>query len=221
KLNNLFDLFLDKIDDLKGVEIGNQIDKIIDLLLELQGYSNILEWKNTLRAVEDTLEEPFKEKIKEDLLRWKNGIINQTQINPIQSREESTYITEDSPQDITTQDTPASIFEEEYISPGLVQSQFGEEEILSDDKAEIADPREEMRDLFNKIQTKLGELTGMEISKLLQNIIDVILETEGYSMALKDVKDWISKLRMIRSPLEMEMKEEFELEFLKWKDKFS
>ena len=216
KLNNLFDLFLDKIDDLKGVEIGNQIDKIIDLVLELQGYSNILEWKNTLRTVEDTLEEPFKEKIKEDLLRWKNGIINQTQINPIQSREESTYITEDSPQDI-----PASIFEEEYISPGLVQSQFGEKEILSDDMAEIADPREEMRDLFNEIQTKLGELTGTEISKLLQNFVDIILEAEGYSMALKGVKDWISKLRMIRSPLEIEMKEDFELEFLKWREKFS
>jgi len=103
----------------------------------------------------------------------------------------------------------------------LVQSQFGEEEILSDDKAEIADPREEMRDLFNEIQTKLGELTGTEISKLLQNFVDIILEAEGYSMALKGVKDWISKLRMIRSPLEIEMKEDFELEFLKWREKFS
>ncbi len=222
KLNNLFELLLEKIDDLKGVEIGDQIDKVIELVLELQGYSNILEWKNTLCTVEDTLEEPFKEKIKNDLLSWKIGILKQAQATPKQLSEDIPQIKDGSQQITSTPDSPASIFEEEYVSPGLAQSQFGdEEETLSSDSEVLTDTEEEMKVLFNKIHTKLGELTGIEISKILQNIVDIILETEGYSMALKGLKDWISKLRMIRNPLETEMKEDFELEFVKWKEKYT
>jgi hypothetical protein len=75
--------------------------------------------------------------------------------------------------------------------------------------------------LFNKIQTNLSELSGTQISKLMQNIVDNILETEGYSMILKGAKDWISKLRKIKGPIESDIKEDFEIEFLKWKEKYS
>ena len=78
-----------------------------------------------------------------------------------------------------------------------------------------------MKELFNKIHTELGELTGIEISKLMQNIVDIILETEGYSMTLKGVKDLISKLRKIKGTIETEIKDDFQLEFQKWKDKYS
>ena len=221
KINNLFEILIEKVDELKGVEIGEQIDKFIEVVLKLQGYSNIIEWKNTLQTVDKTLEAPFKEKIKEDLLRWKAGILKQTSSSALPIQEESAKMYEDS-QSTSRQESTASILEEEYISPGLAQSQFpAEEESLSTDDEGKTDPETEMKELFNEIQAKLGELSGTEISKKLQNIVDIILETEGYSMALKGIKDWISKFRMIRGPLESEIKDDFELEFQKWKEKFS
>jgi hypothetical protein len=216
KLDNLFELLLEKIDDLKGVEIGEQIDKFIEVILKLQGYSNIIEWRNSLHDISETLEEPFKEKIKEDLLSWKLGLLQQTPLTSLRQKEESTKASGHS-----IQESAASILEEEYISPGMSQSQFGtEEESLSVMDEKKTDPKTEMKELFNKIQTKLSELTGIEISKLMQNIVNIILETEGYSMALKGVKDWISKLRKIKGPLEDEIKDDFQLEFQKWKEKY-
>ncbi|MFW9972919.1 MAG: hypothetical protein ACFFDF_22220 [Candidatus Odinarchaeota archaeon] len=47
------------------------------------------------------------------------------------------------------------------------------------------------------------------------------LETNGYSMDLKLLKDWISKLRKIKDPLNAEVKDDFQIEFIKWKDKYS
>ncbi|MFX1551351.1 MAG: hypothetical protein ACFFB9_13460 [Promethearchaeota archaeon] len=217
KLDNLFDLFLEKIDDLKGMEIGEQIDKFIEVILKLQGYSNIIEWRNSLSDIDKPLEDPFKEKIKEDLLSWKLGILNQSIKSKLQIKKQSIESNEYPPQENTL-----SIFEEEYISPGLAQSQFGTEEVPSpiNDENKI-DPKTEMKELFNKIQINLGELSGSEISKLMQNIVDIILETEGYSMSLKGVKNWISKLRKIKDPLESDVKEDFQFEFLKWKEKYS
>ncbi|MFX0144170.1 MAG: hypothetical protein ACFE9C_08835 [Candidatus Hodarchaeota archaeon] len=215
KIDNLFDLFIEKIDDLKGVEIGEQIDKFIEVILKLQGYSNIVEWRNSLSDVNKPLEEPFKEKIKEDLLSWKLGILNQSTKSIIQIKEQSTESNK-----YPQQESAVSIFEEEYISPGLAQSQFeAEQKPLPID--DVIDSKTEMKELFNKIQTNIGELNGIEISKLMQNIVDLILETEGYSMTLKDVKNWISKLRKIKDPLEGDLKEDFQLEFLKWKEKYS
>ncbi|MFX1417568.1 MAG: hypothetical protein ACFE9N_01475 [Promethearchaeota archaeon] len=217
KVDNLFELFLEKINELKGVEIGEQIDKFIEVILKLQGFSSIIEWKNTLRTVDKTLEEPFKEKIKEDLLSWKYGILHQKTLSKEPLKEDSSESSE-----TPTHDSVSSIFEEEYISPGLSQSQFGTgEESSSNDDLTSFDPKTEMKELFNKIQTQINELSGNEISKLMQNIVDIILETEGYSMVLKDVKNWISKLKKIKGPLESEDKDDFQLEFLKWKEQFS
>ncbi|NVM37719.1 MAG: hypothetical protein HWN81_19150 [Candidatus Lokiarchaeota archaeon] len=222
KVDNLFELLIDKIDELKGVEIGEQIDKFIEVILKLQGYSEIIEWKQSLSTVNEPLEEPFKEKIKNDLLSWKKGILQQSLSSGVSTKEESVETYEQSQRIISKQETTASIFEEEYTSPGLAQSQFEDEENSSTTgDSDKIDTKLEMKEFFNKIQGNLGELSGTEISKLLQNIVDIILETEGYSMALKGIKDWISKLRMIRTPLETEIKEDFELEFLKMKQKYS
>jgi hypothetical protein len=167
--------------------------------------------------VNETLEEPFKEKIKEDLLSWKLGLLQQIPISKRPQEEDSKEVLGQ-----PIKETPSSIFEEEYISPGLAQSQFGaEEESISNEEENKVDPKTEMKELFNKINTELNELTGIEISKLVQNIVDVILETEGYSMTLKGVKDWISKLRKIRGTLEEEDKDDFQVEFQKWKEKYS
>lgn len=65
-----------------------------------------------------------------------------------------------------------------------------------------------MIEIFDDIEKNFVELNGVDISKKIQNIVDIVLETEGYSMELKEIKDWISKLRGIRKPLDDDIKEE-------------
>jgi hypothetical protein len=78
-----------------------------------------------------------------------------------------------------------------------------------------------MKEIFDDVEKNFAELNGVDISKKIQNIVDIVLETEGYSMELKEIKDWISKLRRIRKPLDDDLKEDFVLIFFKWKEKYS
>ncbi|MFX0029836.1 MAG: hypothetical protein ACFE8B_11540 [Candidatus Hermodarchaeota archaeon] len=213
KVNNLFDLFFEKIHDLKGVEIGDQIDKFIEVILRLQGYSQILEWKKDLAKFETTLDEPLKEKIKTDFLNWKMGILR-----PNNLKEETSS---NSHVDLTPQKDYMAEIEKEYISPGLSQSQYQSDEFIPSESLDNIDPSQKMKELFEDIEQNFTELNGVEISKKIQNIVDLILETEGYSMELKNIKDWISKLKKIRNPLEEEIKEDFVLAFFNWKEKYS
>ncbi|MFW9942592.1 MAG: hypothetical protein ACFFFT_16250 [Candidatus Thorarchaeota archaeon] len=218
KVNNLFDLFLEKIGDLKGVELGEQIDKFIEVVLKLQGYSQIVDWKKKLSNIKKELDNPLKEKIKRDFLNWKKGIIN-----PAQFKEERKI--EKSINTAANQKDYFSEVEEEYISPGLSQSQFQSEDVtpstfIQDEIEQKTDLTVQMKEEFANIEKDFEELTGVDISKKMQNIVDIILESEGYSMDLKDIKDWISKLKRIKNPLEQEIKEDFVLSFFKWKEKY-
>ena len=214
KVTSLFDLLLEKIDELNGVEIGEQIEKFIEVILKLQGYSQIINWKNKLRDIDSHLETPLKEKIRQDFLVWKNGIIN-----PIMT--ENTSEKEKFHDSTSPQKDYLSEVEEEYKSPGMVQSQFQSDDSSSNfgNEEEKIDPKLQMKVEFENIENSFSELTGLEISKKMQNIVDIILETEGYSMALKEIKDWITKLRKNRKQLEEEEKEDFVLFFFKWKEK--
>ncbi|MFX0082384.1 MAG: hypothetical protein ACFE94_11600 [Candidatus Hodarchaeota archaeon] len=218
KVNNLFDLFLEKIDEFKGIELRDQIDKFIEVILKLQGYSKIVDWKNNLSNIEEALDEPLKEKIKLDFLTWKKGILNPTLIK-------EKIKTEELVNQPSTQKDYMSESEEEYISPGLSQSQFQSDDLISSETtnhsvAQKIDPSEKMKKEFDEIENNFTELNGVDISKKMQNLVDIILETEGYSMDLKDIKDWINKLKRIRKPLEDEIKEDFVLSFFKWKEKY-
>ena len=219
KVNNLFDLFLEKIDDLKGVELGVQIDKFIEVILKLQGHSQIVDWKSNLSNLDKALDEPLKEKIRQDFLTWKKGILNPALTGQTPKSEE--YVDSSA-----TQKDYMSEIEEEYISPGLSQSQFQSDDITSseskgDSEEQKIDPSVKMKEEFDDIEKNFTELNGVDISKKIQNIVDIFLETEGYSMDLKEIKDWISKLRRIRKPLDDEIKEDFVIAFFKWKEKYS
>ena len=218
KVNSLFDLFLEKIDDLKGVELGDQIDKFIEVILKLQGYSQIIDWKKNLSNLDKALDDTLKQKIRQDFLTWKKGILNPALIDETQKSEE--YVNSS-----TTQKDYMSEIEEDYISPGLSQSQFQSDNITSaskgDSEEKKIDPSVKMKEEFDDIEKNFTELNGVDISKKIQNIVDIFLETEGYSMDLKEIKDWISKLRRIRKPLDDEIKEDFVIAFFKWKEKYS
>ena len=218
KVNSLFDLFLEKIDDLKSVELGDQIDKFIEVILKLQGYSQIIDWKKNLSNLDKVLDDTVKQKIRQDFLTWKKGILNPALIDETPKSEE--YVNSS-----TTQKDYMSEIEEDYISPGLSQSQFQSDNITSaskgDSEEKKIDPSVKMKEEFDDIEKNFTELNGVDISKKIQNIVDIFLETEGYSMDLKEIKDWISKLRRIRKPLDDEIKEDFVIAFFKWKEKYS
>lgn len=219
KINTLFALFLEKIEGLKGVELGDQIDKFIDVILNLQGFSKIVKWKTSLSGVENFLDDPSKEQIKQDFLNWKQGILSQTPVSKEQILETSI-----NPSD--SQKDYLSGTEEEYISPGLAQTQFSTDHITSTftdirEKTNNIDPKIKLKEEFERIEINFTELNGIDISKKMQNIVDIILETQGYSMDLKEIKDWVSRLKKIRQPLDGEIKEQFVLSFFKWKEKYS
>jgi hypothetical protein len=220
KINSLFEIFLEKIEELQGEEIVAQIDKFIEVVLNLQGYSQIINWRNSLKNSQELLKKPYKEKIKSDFLRWKWGILNQTPPTEALGGEKSS-------DDYTSSksDDVSSLFEEEYISPGLSQTQFqsdsGDSSVPTDGESNKTDPSVKMKEIFDSVEGNFADLSGIDISKKLQNILDIILETEGYSMALKEIKDWVSKLRKFRKPLNEEVKEDFVISFFKWKEKYS
>ncbi|MHA2266688.1 MAG: hypothetical protein ACXAB8_02740 [Promethearchaeota archaeon] len=223
KINNLFEIFLEKIGELQGEQIVEQIDKFIEVILELQGYSQIINWKKDLKENKEILHETSIEKLKNDFLRWKWGILNQSPASNAPGRDQTSDDYPSSKSQKSEQDDTLSIFEEEYISPGLSQSQFQADDDSSSASTDgdKTDPSLEMKEIFETVENNFSDLSGLDISKKMQCIVDIILETEGYSMDLKDLKDWISKLRKIKNPLSDELKEDFVVVFFKWKEKYS
>ncbi|MFX1259347.1 MAG: hypothetical protein ACFFAN_15945 [Promethearchaeota archaeon] len=212
KLNMSFDIFLEKINEFKGKDLSKQIGDIIDLSLKFQGYSKIVEWKNELKKVDSFLNDSFKKKLKEDFKNWQNNIVApklQKEVLP-KKQEISKYDTSHQVEEI--------LADEEYFSPALAELA----ETTGTIKEQSIQIKEEQNidKYFNDISQKLNNLSGLEISKILQNITDIILETVGYSLDLKDMKQWNSRLRKIKKPLEEEIKNQFLPVFNKWKNKY-
>ena len=241
KINNLFEIFLEKIGELQGDEIGEQIDKFIEVVLELQGYSQIINWKNSLKNSKELLKETYIEKIKNDFLTWKWGILNQVPPNDTLGIETSSEDLNPSNSQKSEKDDTLSIFEEEYISPGLSQTQFQSDDDSSSEYSKEEDNnltldfgpsieisedegsdnnRDGLSDKINSLIQDAHDSTGNQLSSTLQDISDIVLRSHG-AVAANAIRQWISKLRSIRDPLEDELKEEF-LEVLEqWKEKFA
>jgi len=194
-VNAMFDLFLEKINDLKGTEISSLIENMIEMVIKLQGYSNIIEWKDNLNTIDETLQEPFREKLRDEIINWKTELL--TPKTPIESYS-----------------IPSETFkieEEEYYSPALAELTETTEEKTIDIKEE-----RNIHEIFREISQNLDQLNGSEVSNKLQEIMDIVLETKGYSIALKDIRQWISKLRMVKTPLVDEVLSTFKEKLIKW-----
>ncbi|MFX0070799.1 MAG: hypothetical protein ACFFAO_06890 [Candidatus Hermodarchaeota archaeon] len=206
-LTSMFELFLEKLDNLKGRDISEQIGNMIEMILNFQGFSNILEWKKNLSEVDENLQEPFKEKLREDFTSWKNELLSTTLSREVIQQE--TLGTQEIQTDANLQvDEP---IEEEYFSPALAELEQAEEETL-----EETSKSQNVSEIFLEINQNLNDLTGTDISTKLQTIMDIILETKGYSIALKDMRQWISKLRMIKTPIVDDIKSMLKEKLLKW-----
>ena len=210
KISTLFDMFLDKVDSFKGKKISEQIDNFLEIVLRLQGHSSILEWRSELNEMNDTLDEPFQEKLKNDFLRWKKSILKPKTPKPSKKGE-----IEAKDKEKTEPRTIEDEKEEEYISPGLSQSQFNEEEVSSEGKKE-----DSLAYHLNYLEDNLDTITGKDISDHLQDGMDIILETKGYSMSLKGMKNWINKFKFSNSPLNDEEKEEFIEDLMEWRETY-
>ena len=197
----MFDLFLEKLEGLKGIDLSKELDKIIEMVIKFQGYSNIVEWKESLSTIDDIPQEPFIEKLREDLNIWKNDLL--TPKTTIQTPSEPL-------------NESMNLEDVEYFSPALSEISESIEEL----PAEIVEEKN-IFEIFGEISQNLEHLTGSEISSKLQQIMDITLETKGYSMALKDMRQWISKLRMIKNPLVDEVKFTFKEKLEKWREESS
>lgn len=338
KIEELFSLFVDKIDKLTGEQISTQISQFIELIMRFQGFSDIIEWKQKLSEISKPLDDSFKEELLKDFIHWKNDILTpsakkkppqttsstsvsqagvsktlninssrsmgspsngdleekrdlnaiandlltnvnsytgtqtskklQTIMDIIMENQGFTSVpkvlkfwkgklrmnrkrlpeslrddfleefrrwyddfqpdsdTESEKPEQKAQEKSEKIQKESALQQAKKAQQEQEQEQEPAEPqpistAELSKEDREKLDTFDKILAELDELKGFEISKKLQGIMDDILETEGYSMALKDMRQWISKLRMIREPLKPEKKEEFLKSFHQWRDNYA
>ena len=77
-----------------------------------------------------------------------------------------------------------------------------------------------LRDTFENIKQNAQTFDGNQLCGDLQDISDVILKSHG-ALAARTIRQWISKLRSIRTPLEDDIRTEFLEELEKWKEKFT
>lgn len=202
KLKSSFEILMENIENLKGIEINEQIGKIIEFYLDFQGFNAIVNWRNTLKSVDSKLEGPFQDKIKEDLLKWKNELLELANKKAIDIAEPPK--------------TQEKVSQEGYTSPGYTQTQFQEKSLEAGGEVQDKD----LNSLFNELSNDINQLTGAELSRKLQEIMDNILDTHGYTQTIKDIKFWAGKLRMNTKYLSPEQKAEFLEEFSKWEKEY-
>ena len=77
-----------------------------------------------------------------------------------------------------------------------------------------------LNDKFNSLFENIQTLKGEELSNDLQSIADILLQSHG-AVAVNTIRQWISKLRSIKEPLDDEVRDEFSAELEYWKEKFT
>ncbi|MBD3197623.1 MAG: hypothetical protein GF317_21390 [Candidatus Lokiarchaeota archaeon] len=222
KIKQLFEIFIEKLDVLKGNQISEQIDKMIDLVIDLKGNSEIINWKESLKELETPLDEESLQELKEDFIKWMKYLISEQEPSPI-----STKSSQLSPQKQTIEESVN--LKEEYVSPGLTQEQFSEpkgslEEVNTLESEEDTIEAETggevgVKAKLEDLKSNLNELEGPALSNSLQEVADILLLSKG-AMAVRDMRNWISKLRGIRSILEEDQRNEFQEKIDEWIEKF-
>ncbi len=74
---------------------------------------------------------------------------------------------------------------------------------------------------FNNLIQQLDNFTGIEFSKALQGVSDVILENKGYSVTLHSVGTWVNNYKNIPTPLITDDKKLILEAIEGWKQRFS
>jgi hypothetical protein len=211
RIEHLFDLFIEKMQDLTGTQISEQIERMIILVLQLQGFSDIIKWKDELASMKEFLEDPIQEEIIKDFLKWKKCILEPVELIEPQTKETSS-------QQVKSQ---AQLMDEEQNLSHQTQTSEGTEISVgqSVEDSELETEEFSLKDKFENLKQKSVELSGADLSSLLQEIADVLLLSKG-AMAIRDMRNYISKLRSIRDPLEDEIRTQFIEKVDEWIEKF-
>ncbi|MBN1802799.1 MAG: hypothetical protein JW891_14920 [Candidatus Lokiarchaeota archaeon] len=218
KVVPLFDILLEEVSNSKAIDLSNQIQNAINTLIQIHGFSIITTWKDELRAPENAdkiLEPPFQEKLKEDLNRWKEEILKQKSVSIPISKEKNLIPKEKQAQEIDLGD---------YVSPGLMQSQSEDAQEqdanigLSEENPQKSN-NELLKEYFEQLTSQVDTLSGIEISNILQDLGDSLVEEYGY-MATKEIRLLISKVKIFRGPIEEDIKKIFLDEITKLKQKY-
>jgi hypothetical protein len=207
KIESLFDVFFERIKIFKGSDLSNEIQLMINSILKYQGYSIITTWKNELRSVEEKLEEPFRVKLKEDFIKWKDDIL--------QGNVAKKLIQEKPGEFVPVSKSKAKAFEEDwgdYVSPGMAQEQNPSEASVSSSKtfgqaseytspglneAEFSDDSSTTQKI--DVETPLSDKASQEVelseddklSEMFDHIIQNIDTQKGnqISQELQDIAD--------------------------------
>ncbi|MFX1237496.1 MAG: hypothetical protein ACFFAS_06375 [Promethearchaeota archaeon] len=213
KIEPLFDILLEEVDKSNALELSNQIQNAINTLMQIQGYSIITTWKDSLKGLEDNnkiLDSPYQEKLREDITRWKAAILNQN----------ASYKTRNTNVRFAKQTPDEDIDLRGYVSPGLMQgNQNGGETSLEVTEIESISKEDLLKTYFDKITEGINKMTGVELSKILQDIGDTLIETHGY-MATKEVRPLINKVKTCKKTLDEDLKSDFITKITELKQKY-
>ncbi|MHA1150163.1 MAG: hypothetical protein ACTSR8_18180 [Promethearchaeota archaeon] len=237
-----FDLnrIIDNINDFSGWKIGEILHDVIDIVESMGGMSlNVLEIKllrNKLRSVNDLLNDTLKNEIIEKIKDF-----NQ-ETTKVDLQEADIHLPKDTRPKI---DVDNKQDEENFIDSDFLESEMAISQQMKVQKPvvtinKLQEIREEPKletfpEAVNKKSSSIKDQTndfkfilenidsidGAEISKKLQDILDDILETHGYSMTLGSLKKWISKLKKVKKPLGGEVKAQFMDDFKKIAQKYA
>ena len=191
QIDNIFDEIFFKMEELKGFEIGRKLQDFMDDILETQGYSFELKDMKQWISKLRIIRMPLEKSIMDKLL-------------PELNKWKDKYIKK-VPGESKTEDLP------DFAKMNVIK------EASTIESLEETNP--ELMEKLKILQKNSNELKGDQLSIQLQDIADILLMSHG-AVSLGDIRQWISKLRAIKEPLDFNVKTRFQMEIDKWKEKF-
>jgi len=222
-----FNQIIENINTIKGKKIGSILQNILKVEFKAEKMDLDLLALKLLTGKLIKINEPINDNMKRNVLEKINLVNKQfskldLKVAPIlaaSSKEEE--IINDYKPGFLQQETPeiSQAIQQEVPKPSITpQPETQPKEPPKEE--EVTSDKPQIDNIFDEIFFKIDELKGFEIGRKLQDFMDDILETQGYSSELKDMKQWISKLRIIRKPLEESIMGKLLPELNKWKGKY-
>ncbi|TFF93880.1 MAG: hypothetical protein EU544_05240 [Promethearchaeota archaeon] len=235
-------LIVENLNDYSGWKIGEILHEIIEIVQGMKGLSlNILEIKllrNQLRKMNYCLDDDLKQEIVSKIKKFNKEVAQ------VDLEEPEIRLPKDAKPEVEIKEPIPAPREEDFLEEEFLQSEIElsqkmrrqplEKKKLSPIKNKIPVQKESEDkhiDTASEIDKRSGKfevlfkgidsLAGSEISVLLHEIIDEIIEREGFSMSLRGVKNWVTKLKRVQDPLGDQVKTEFMQDFSKLLEKYA
>ncbi|MFX1277302.1 MAG: hypothetical protein ACFFBP_07990 [Promethearchaeota archaeon] len=200
-MNNNFNYINENINKIAGIEISQKLKENLDIATNIKGISlNVLELKlliSNLKKINSILtDKDLKQSIIDKIQLW---------------NEEFTTLPLGTTPEFKIPDSKEQFFDEESLKDThlLLNS-------LSQESFDLLD-LEKIKPLFELLFEKLEVSNGEELSKLIQGVIDTVLQILGFST----IRTWREELASDENKskmLENEFKEKFIEDFTRWRN---